>query len=105
MIRRPPRSTLFPYTTLFRSRMRGEIGEVERGQVREVRRLREGPLREREGEHHGPEDEVEAELHGERGADGGVARVRDRVLRQEQPDDVAAARRDHAVEAIAREVR
>src|SRR3712207_7145022 len=23
MIRRPPRSTLFPYTTLFRSRMRG----------------------------------------------------------------------------------
>src|SRR3712207_7056025 len=66
MIRRPPRSTLFPYTTLFRSRMRGEIGEVERGQVREVRRLREGPLREREGEHHGPEDEVEAELHGDR---------------------------------------
>src|SRR2546422_6952780 len=24
MIRRPPRSTLFPYTTLFRSRLRGE---------------------------------------------------------------------------------
>src|SRR2546422_4243960 len=24
MIRRPPRSTLFPYTTLFRSRMRGQ---------------------------------------------------------------------------------
>src|SRR2546422_2367771 len=24
MIRRPPRSTLFPYTTLFRSRVRGE---------------------------------------------------------------------------------
>src|SRR3712207_9413427 len=24
MIRRPPRSTLFPYTTLFRSRIRGE---------------------------------------------------------------------------------
>src|SRR2546430_14756596 len=29
MIRRPPRSTLFPYTTLFRSH-RGEAGEVER---------------------------------------------------------------------------
>src|SRR2546430_15239564 len=29
MIRRPPRSTLFPYTTLFRSRFRaGEAGEV-----------------------------------------------------------------------------
>src|SRR2546430_5282051 len=26
MIRRPPRSTLFPYTTLFRSRMRGRDG-------------------------------------------------------------------------------
>src|SRR3712207_7184091 len=26
MIRRPPRSTLFPYTTLFRSRGTGEVG-------------------------------------------------------------------------------
>src|SRR2546428_3816517 len=26
MIRRPPRSTLFPYTTLFRSRTRGALG-------------------------------------------------------------------------------
>src|SRR2546427_5430324 len=26
MIRRPPRSTLFPYTTLFRSRLRAERG-------------------------------------------------------------------------------
>src|SRR2546426_12297734 len=25
MIRRPPRSTLFPYTTLFRSRLTGEV--------------------------------------------------------------------------------
>src|SRR2546426_8374672 len=25
MIRRPPRSTLFPYTTLFRSRQRGDV--------------------------------------------------------------------------------
>src|SRR3712207_7204001 len=29
MIRRPPRSTLFPYTTLFRSAMRGIISTVE----------------------------------------------------------------------------
>src|SRR5689334_24348241 len=28
MLRRPPRSTLFPYTTLFRSRMRGEPTEL-----------------------------------------------------------------------------
>src|SRR3989449_3309668 len=27
MIRRPPRSTLFPYTTLFRSRLLGTVGE------------------------------------------------------------------------------
>src|SRR2546426_9234860 len=27
MIRRPPRSTLFPYTTLFRSRRHGEPGD------------------------------------------------------------------------------
>src|SRR2546430_10594606 len=26
MIRRPPRSTLFPYTTLFRSKLRGQRG-------------------------------------------------------------------------------
>src|SRR2546422_2976182 len=28
MIRRPPRSTLFPYTTLFRSRGRRELGQT-----------------------------------------------------------------------------
>src|SRR5690349_22593373 len=28
MIRRPPRSTLFPYTTLFRSLERGDVGRV-----------------------------------------------------------------------------
>src|SRR3712207_7504158 len=33
MIRRPPRSTLFPYTTLFRSRERRPAGEHGLGQV------------------------------------------------------------------------
>src|SRR5947208_11641208 len=28
MIRRPPRSTLFPYTTLFRSRLGGELEDL-----------------------------------------------------------------------------
>src|SRR3712207_6869810 len=32
MIRRPPRSTLFPYTTLFRSRRVGVLVEVQRDQ-------------------------------------------------------------------------
>src|SRR5437763_13359999 len=52
MIRRPPRSTLFPYTTLFRSRGRGQgragphrrgaarPGADQRAQRRELRALR-----------------------------------------------------------------
>src|SRR5256885_13218814 len=32
MIRRPPRSTLFPYTTLFRSQVRGRLGQQRRVQ-------------------------------------------------------------------------
>src|SRR3712207_7521181 len=39
MIRRPPRSTLFPYTTLFRSRVGGEGDE---GVADGMRRLGEG---------------------------------------------------------------
>src|SRR5690348_17725962 len=38
MIRRPPRSTLFPYTTLFRSR-RHQQGNVGRGDRRAVRAI------------------------------------------------------------------
>src|SRR2546430_7702513 len=33
MIRRPPRSTLFPYTTLFRSARRLHLGEAKSGQL------------------------------------------------------------------------
>src|SRR5688572_32082425 len=39
MIRRPPRSTLFPYTTLFRSlgaRQHDLLGKLERGRVARV---------------------------------------------------------------------
>src|SRR2546426_5564021 len=32
MIRRPPRSTLFPYTTLFRSEMLSRVGLADRAQ-------------------------------------------------------------------------
>src|SRR3712207_7894313 len=38
MIRRPPRSTLFPYTTLFRSRVVGDVVAVLGGQRRPVER-------------------------------------------------------------------
>src|SRR3989441_6780393 len=49
MIRRPPRSTLFPYTTLFRSRRRRRRGSVDgrhHGRTREPR----GPTRAARGE-------------------------------------------------------
>src|SRR5256886_8582616 len=41
MIRRPPRSTLFPYTTLFRSRQRGLPAEQGRVLVAQLVRLPE----------------------------------------------------------------
>src|SRR3712207_8854416 len=39
MIRRPPRSTLFPYTTLFRSRRGGQMPRTKSAQRRAVRSL------------------------------------------------------------------
>src|SRR3712207_7223032 len=62
MIRRPPRSTLFPYTTLFRSRLfvrwcvdgeaRGEAGAVRAPVVEELRnRVATELLNQRVGEH------------------------------------------------------
>src|SRR3712207_8313618 len=47
MIRRPPRSTLFPYTTLFRSRLghRAVVAHVERLRGRERARGQRRPLR------------------------------------------------------------
>src|SRR3712207_7211131 len=47
MIRRPPRSTLFPYTTLFRSRPVRPRGRG--GRLRGERRLPPGPERARSG--------------------------------------------------------
>src|SRR5260370_30821875 len=42
MIRRPPRSTLFPYTTLFRSAVRVRAGRVHRRGARAVQPARAG---------------------------------------------------------------
>src|SRR6266513_6274089 len=36
MIRRPPRSTLFPYTSLFRSQLEREIGKLGRKIARQI---------------------------------------------------------------------
>src|SRR2546422_2265309 len=43
MIRRPPRSTLFPYTTLFRSPARDLLGSEDRVRRHLSRHLRHGP--------------------------------------------------------------
>src|SRR5690349_22692944 len=42
MIRRPPRSTLFPYTTLFRSARRPAVASGRRGRRRDARGPRPG---------------------------------------------------------------
>src|SRR5256885_4669740 len=39
MIRRPPRSTLFPYTTLFRSVGPDRVGMARNGEARDLSRL------------------------------------------------------------------
>src|SRR5690348_17537767 len=54
MIRRPPRSTLFPYTTLFRSRIQGA---VRRGDPLGVRHAVRGLLLPRRGLAQRPGDE------------------------------------------------
>src|SRR3712207_7357785 len=69
MIRRPPRSTLFPYTTLFRSPFVGEVGDADvAGAVHDAR----GVAEEEEEAHVGAVGgRVE---RGRRAGDGGVRR-------------------------------
>src|SRR5256884_4227076 len=43
MIRRPPRSTLFPYTTLFRSLLQREVGHAQSFRVVDVVQERREP--------------------------------------------------------------
>ena len=62
MIRRPPRSTLFPYTTLFRSAIEDEACELEDG-VDEARQELEGCERRRtEAQDRGRSEEHTSEL-------------------------------------------
>src|SRR2546422_6695500 len=60
MIRRPPRSTLFPYTTLFRSQYRGDADDDGVGLAPEPVRARPGPLARRSEEH---TSELQSRLH------------------------------------------
>src|SRR3712207_7107168 len=81
MIRRPPRSTLFPYTTLFRSRLavNDRIGQVADDHVLPARRrLREGVLL-RPGQ-----AAEEADLDVEGGVDAPLATHREAEVRSEE---------------------
>src|SRR5260221_8207143 len=70
MIRRPPRSTLFPYTTLFRSGWRdAERGEREPGDA--------------DGESGGDDD-----LHGDGGGRGGVQRSEEHTSELQSHSDL-----------------
>src|SRR5256885_4082731 len=69
MIRRPPRSTLFPYTTLFRSHVvanrprRGLFQDVGRGEVREPLSEVDGPVLAREPGHPADQDRKSTRLN------------------------------------------
>src|SRR2546422_8563454 len=62
MIRRPPRSTLFPYTTLFRSLLDAIRHAIDRGRVARTERLELAELRRRyRSEEH--TSELQSRLH------------------------------------------
>src|SRR3989442_11006780 len=64
MIRRPPRSTLFPYTTLFRSREQGHLRRVEREPVEDTAQHPvRGPARLRQAEPVKPLDRKSTRLN------------------------------------------
>src|SRR2546430_10299045 len=89
MIRRPPRSTLFPYTTLFRS-----LGVRDRGRRRGGRRRRAERARERDRELHLPRGRGApraADARAGRGARGG--RRRRSAARRLPPEGAPGARR------------
>src|SRR2546429_4125134 len=69
MIRRPPRSTLFPYTTLFRSH--GCVRPVEPGRLPVAGRARADPRAV------GHQSQLDCRFYG--GGGGGLQRVRDRL--------------------------
>src|SRR3712207_8837792 len=63
MIRRPPRSTLFPYTTLFRSDDRAELRPEQRTGRADVEAGRVGAVLADVGGHQPPEDRKSTRLN------------------------------------------
>src|SRR2546422_5594525 len=78
MIRRPPRSTLFPYTTLFRSRQ-ADQGPVQHEEQRHIARAAEPKLADG-----GPVEHAFGEVLGQGGPDTARARLRQRRVRSEE---------------------
>src|SRR2546427_6426033 len=62
MIRRPPRSTLFPYTTLFRSHRPDARDDIERA-VREREPLRRRDSHRGPGSRPGPQEGLAGKVH------------------------------------------
>src|SRR5260370_10605172 len=89
MIRRPPRSTLFPYTTLFRS----ELGVDDGDPGCDVRRAAdvELDLSLRVGDHR-PEGHLAARAGGGRHGDQGWDALRGRAVAPFVPEDAALVR-------------
>src|SRR5438132_14068352 len=88
MIRLPPRSTLFPYTTLFRSGRRGRavplLRDVRRALVRLQPRLRREQPRDADDRRH--DDMGRARHRGDPPRDDAAGRHRDDLLRAESAD-------------------
>src|SRR2546429_2556229 len=66
MIRRPPRSTLFPYTTLFRSNPQGNIQRLNPDNVEEFRTVTLGATAE-QGRNSGAKDRKSTRLNSSHG--------------------------------------
>src|SRR2546422_6970399 len=86
MIRRPPRSTLFPYTTLFRSDLHGATHEGRRGEDRRARQSPRPPgPRAREGARARRDDRAERPDRRPAGQEGDRLRSGDGPRHRDDP--------------------
>src|SRR2546421_8915685 len=69
MIRRPPRSTLFPYTTLFRSPKRERDERLVGKAAEDIEAVHQCPCRQRVGGERGPRLHRRGDLEDARGQD------------------------------------
>src|SRR5260221_6570598 len=99
MIRRPPRSTLFPYTTLFRSPTRAVNGRVERTrlQVSHACLIRVRPLDDHGVVAHRSEEHTsELQSHSDLVCRLLLEKKKERVLRHPEPIHLRAITRSHS---------